>query len=139
MIVSFIKKIKPKLVINMALPYQDLPIMDACIETNTHYMDTANYEPKEEAKFCYQWQWDYNDKFKEKNILALLGSGFDPGVTNVFIKYASQKLFDDIHQIDIIDCNDGNHGHPFATNFNPEINIREISQAGKYYDNGQWK
>ena len=137
--VNLINQIQPELVINMALPYQDLPIMDACLETNTHYMDTANYEPKEEAKFCYKWQWDYHDKFKANNIMALLGSGFDPGVTNTFVKYASQQLFDEIQQVDIIDCNDGDHGHPFATNFNPEINIREITQDGKYSENGKWK
>lgn len=137
--VELINKIQPKLVINMALPYQDLPIMDACLETKTHYMDTANYEPKDEAKFCYQWQWDYHDRFKEQGIMALLGSGFDPGVTNTFIKYASQELFDTIEHVDIIDCNDGDHGHPFATNFNPEINIREITQNGKYAENGNWK
>ncbi|MGC6367438.1 MAG: saccharopine dehydrogenase family protein [Candidatus Marinamargulisbacteria bacterium] len=136
--ISLIKKIKPELVINMALPYQDLPIMDACLATNTNYMDTANYEPKDEAKFCYKWQWDYHDRFKEKNIMALLGSGFDPGVTNVFIKYAADQLFDEITNIDIIDCNAGDHGHPFATNFNPEINIREITQNGKYAENGEW-
>ena len=137
--IKLIKKINPKLVINMALPYQDLPIMDACIETNTHYIDTANYEPKETAEFCYKWQWDYHETFKNNNIMGLLGSGFDPGVTNVFIKYASQELFDTITSVDIIDCNDGQHGHPFATNFNPEINIREITQNGKYYANNEWK
>ena len=129
--IKLIKKINPALVINMALPYQDLPIMDACLETKTNYMDTANYEPKDTAKFSYKWQWDYHLKFKEKKIMGLLGSGFDPGVTNAFVKYASQTIFDEINQIDIIDCNDGDHGHPFATNFNPEINIREITQNGK--------
>ena len=136
--IKLIHKIKPKLVINMALPYQDLPIMDACIATKTNYMDTANYEPKETAKFCYKWQWDYHEKFKQNNIIALLGSGFDPGVTNVFVKYAAQTIFDTIETVDIIDCNAGNHGHPFATNFNPEINIREITQDAKLYENGQW-
>ncbi len=136
--IALIKKINPDLVINMALPYQDLPIMDACLETNTHYMDTANYEPKDDANFCYKWQWDYHEKFKSNNIMALLGSGFDPGVTNAFVKFASLELFDEVQQVDIIDCNNGNHGHPFATNFNPEINIREITQDGKYYENGQW-
>ena len=137
--VTLLRKIKPKIVINMALPYQDLSIMDACLLTNTNYIDTANYEPKDTAKFSYKWQWDYQDKFKNKKIMALLGSGFDPGVTNVFIKYADQVLFDEIENIDIIDCNDGDHGHPFATNFNPEINIREITQPGKYYENKRWK
>jgi len=135
---KLIQKVKPKLVINMALPYQDLSIMDACLKAGVHYLDTANYEPKDEAKFCYKWQWDYQDKFKEKGIMALLGSGFDPGVTNVFCAYAQKELFDEIHYIDIADCNAGDHGHPFATNFNPEINIREITQNGKYWKNGQW-
>ena len=137
--IAMVKKIKPALIINMALPYQDLSIMDACLKTNTHYMDTANYEPKDTAKFCYQWQWDYHEAFKKQNIMALLGSGFDPGVTNVFIKYASETWFDEIEHIDIIDCNDGDHGHPFATNFNPEINIREITQEGKYWKNNEWQ
>ena len=137
--VKLIEQINPEIVINMALPYQDLHIMDACLKTKTHYMDTANYEPKDTPKFCYQWQWDYHESFKSINRMALLGSGFDPGVTNVFIKYASQTIFDEIHNIDIIDCNDGDHGHPFATNFNPEINIREITQEGKYYDQSEWK
>ncbi len=136
--VALINRIKPQLVINMALPYQDLAIMTACLKTKTHYMDTANYEPKDEAKFSYSWQWAYHDRFKAINRMALLGSGFDPGVTNVFIKYAHDYLFDTITAIDIIDCNDGNHGHPFATNFNPEINIREITQDGRYYDHGEW-
>ena len=108
--IALVKKIKPALIINMALPYQDLSIMDACLKTNTHYMDTANYEPKDTAKFCYQWQWDYHEAFKKQNIMALLGSGFDPGVTNVFIKYASETWFDEIEHIDIIDCNDGDMG-----------------------------
>ena len=137
--VELIKQFKPDLVINVALPYQDLAIMDACLETGVHYMDTANYEPPEEAKFEYKWQWAYQDKFKEKGLLALLGSGFDPGVTNVFCAYAQKHLFDEINYIDIVDCNAGDHGHPFATNFNPEINIREITQPGKYWEEGQWK
>lgn len=129
---------KADLVINLALPYQDLSIMEGCLKTNTHYVDTANYEPKDKAEFCYKWQWDYHDRFKEKGLMALLGSGFDPGVTNVFCAYAQQELFDEIDTIDIIDCNDGDHGHPFATNFNPEINIREITQPGKYWKDNQW-
>jgi saccharopine dehydrogenase (NAD+, L-lysine-forming) len=137
-VITCIKHHSPDLVINMALPYQDLSIMDACLETETHYLDTANYEPKDDPKFCYKWQWDYHEKFKNKGIMALLGSGFDPGVTNVFCAYAQQSLFDEVHEVDIIDCNDGNHGHPFATNFNPEINIREITQKGKYWKNGEW-
>ena len=136
--IKLIHKIKPKVVINMALPYQDLAIMDACLATKTHYLDTANYEPKDTPKFCYKWQWDYHERFKDAGILAVLGSGFDPGVTNVFIRYAADNIFDSIQSVDIIDCNAGDHGHPFATNFNPEINIREITQSGKYFNNGEW-
>ncbi|MFG0248193.1 MAG: saccharopine dehydrogenase family protein [Phycisphaeraceae bacterium JB051] len=136
--VALIKKVKPDLVLNVALPYQDLPIMDACLEAGVDYLDTANYEPKDEAKFEYKWQWAYQDKFKDAGLCALLGSGFDPGVTNVFCAYAQKELFDEIHYIDILDCNAGDHGHPFATNFNPEINIREITQKGKYWENGEW-
>jgi saccharopine dehydrogenase (NAD+, L-lysine forming) len=136
--VQLINREKPDLVINVALPYQDLPIMDACLETGTDYLDTANYEPRDEAKFCYQWQWDYQQKFKEKGIMALLGSGFDPGVTNVFTAYAAKHHFDQIDVLDIIDCNAGDHGQPFATNFNPEINIREVTARGKFWDNGKW-
>lgn len=137
-VVALINKYKPDLVINTALPYQDLSIMDACLETGADYLDTANYEPPDEAKFCYKWQWDYQERFKEKGIMALLGSGFDPGVTNVFTAYAQKFLFDEIHYVDILDANAGDHGHPFATNFNPEINIREVTARGKYYDNGEW-
>lgn len=136
--VKLINDFKPDLVINVALPYQDLAIMDACLETGVNYLDTANYEPIDEAKFCYKWQWDYKDRFKEKGLTALLGSGFDPGVTNVFCAYAMKHYFDEINYIDIMDCNAGSHGHPFATNFNPEINIREITQRGKYWENGEW-
>lgn len=135
---KLIKKVNPVLVINMALPYQDLSIMEACLQAGVHYLDTANYEPKEEARFCYKWQWDYHARFEAKGIMALLGSGFDPGVTNVFCAYAQKELFDEIHYIDIVDCNAGDHGHPFATNFNPEINIREITQNGRYWENGKW-
>lgn len=137
-LVKLINEVKPFLVVNLALPYQDLTIMDACLETGTHYLDTANYEPPDEAKFCYKWQWDYQERFKEKGLMAVLGCGFDPGVTNIFCAYAKKQHFDEIHTIDIVDCNDGNHGHAFATNFNPEINIREITQRGKYFENGQW-
>ena len=136
--VSLIQNIKPDLVINMALPYQDLAIMDACLETGVDYMDTANYEPRDEAKFEYHWQWAYQERFKEKSIKAILGCGFDPGVTNVFCAYAQKNLFDEIHYIDIVDCNAGEHGQAFATNFNPEINIREVTQRGKYWENGNW-
>ncbi|MBN2546926.1 MAG: saccharopine dehydrogenase family protein [Spirochaetes bacterium] len=136
--VKLIKKFKPDIVINVALPYQDLSIMDACLETKVDYLDTANYEPKDEAKFSYKWQWPYFERFKDKGIMALLGSGFDPGVTNVFTAYALKHHFDEIHELDIIDCNAGSHGQPFATNFNPEINIREVTAKGRYWDNGKW-
>jgi saccharopine dehydrogenase (NAD+, L-lysine forming) len=137
-VIALINKVKPNLVINMALPYQDLTIMDACLATGVHYMDTANYEPRDEAKFSYKWQWPYDPKFKDKGLLAILGCGFDPGVSNIFCAYAQEHLFDEIHTIDIVDCNDGNHGKTFATNFNPEINLREVTQRGKYWKNGQW-
>ena len=135
---DLICRVSPDLVINVALPYQDLSIMDACLETGVNYLDTANYEPPDEAKFCYKWQWDYRERFRKKGIMALLGCGFDPGVTNIFCAYALKHHFDEIHTIDIMDCNAGDHGHPFATNFNPEINIREVTARGKYYENGQW-
>ncbi len=137
-LVAMIRSFQPKLVINVALPYQDLTIMDACLETGVHYMDTANYEPKDEAKFEYSWQWAYHDRFAEKGILGLLGCGFDPGVTSIFTAYADKHYFDEIHYLDIVDCNAGDHGKAFATNFNPEINIREITQKGRYYENGRW-
>lgn len=137
-LVALIKGFKPDLVVNVALPYQDLPIMDACLETGVHYLDTANYEPKDVAKFEYSWQWAYQERFREKGIMALLGCGFDPGVTGVFTAYANKHHFDEMHYLDIVDCNAGDHGKAFATNFNPEINIREITQKGKYYENGQW-
>lgn len=137
--VALIKKHKPDLLLNVALPYQDLTLMDACLETGVPYLDTANYEPLDVAKFEYKWQWAYQDRFKQKSLMALLGSGFDPGVTNVFCAYAQKHLFDEIHYVDILDCNAGNHGHAFATNFNPEINIREITARGRYWENGEWK
>lgn len=136
--VALIRQYEPKLVINVALPYQDLPIMDACLETRTHYMDTANYEPKDVAKFEYSWQWAYKERFEQAGIMALLGCGFDPGATQVFTAYAAKHHFDEMHYLDIVDCNAGNHGKAFATNFNPEINIREITQPGKYWENGEW-
>jgi len=136
--VSLIREVQPALLVNVALPYQDLSLMDACLETGIDYLDTANYEPRDEAKFEYSWQWAYRDRFRDAGIMALLGSGFDPGVTNVFCAYAQQELFDEIHTIDILDCNAGDHGHPFATNFNPEINIREITQRGRYWQDGTW-
>ena len=137
-LMELIKEFKPQLVINVALPYQDLHIMDACLATGVDYLDTANYEPPDEAQFCYKWQWDYHERFKELGLMALLGSGFDPGVTNVFCAWAQKHHFDEIHEIDIIDCNAGEHGQPFATNFNPEINIREVTAKGRYYENGKW-
>ena len=137
-LVKLIDRFKPQMVINVALPYQDLHIMDACLETGIDYLDTANYEPPDEARFCYKWQWDYDKRFKERSIMGLLGSGFDPGVTNVFCAWAQKHHFDEIHEIDIIDCNAGDHGQPFATNFNPEINIREVTAKGRYYDGGSW-
>ncbi|NQT94453.1 MAG: saccharopine dehydrogenase family protein [Lentisphaerae bacterium] len=138
-VVDLVRKTGADLVLNVALPYQDLSIMDACLETGADYLDTANYEPPDEAKFCYGWQWDYHDRFRERGIMALLGCGFDPGVTNIFCAHAAKHHFDEIHTIDIMDCNGGDHGHPFATNFNPEINIREITQRGKYWEEGEWK
>lgn len=135
---QLIESYRPDLVINVALPYQDLPIMDACLQTGVHYLDTANYEPKDEAKFEYSWQWAYKKRFEDKGIMALLGCGFDPGVTGVFTAYAAKHHFKEMHYLDIVDCNAGNHGKAFATNFNPEINIREITQNGKYFENGDW-
>jgi len=136
--VALIRRIQPALVINVALPYQDLAIMDACLETGVHYLDTANYEPPDEAKFEYKWQWAYQERFREKGLMALLGSGFDPGVTNVFTAWLQKHEFDTIDELDIIDANAGNHGQPFATNFNPEINIREVTARGRYWENGAW-
>ncbi len=137
-LVALIRSFQPDLVVNVALPYQDLTIMDACLETGVSYLDTANYEPKDEAKFEYKWQWAYQEKFKKAGLTAILGCGFDPGVTNVYTAYAAKHYFDEIQCLDIVDCNAGDHGHPFATNFNPEINIREVTQKGKYWENGQW-
>lgn len=137
-LIALINSYKPDVVLNLALPYQDLTIMDACLATKTNYVDTANYEPPETAKFEYKWQWAYREKFKEAGITALLGSGFDPGVTGVFCAYAQKHYFDEINYIDILDCNGGDHGYPFATNFNPEINIREVSAKGSYWENGKW-
>ena len=137
-LVALIRSVKPDLLINVALPYQDLHIMDACLETGVDYLDTANYEPPDEARFCYQWQWDYQDRFRERGIMALLGSGFDPGVTNVFCAWAKKNHFDTIEELDIIDCNAGDHGQPFATNFNPEINIREVTAKGRFFEEGKW-
>ena len=137
--VEIIKQTNPFVVLNLALPYQDLNIMDACLITDTHYIDTANYEPIDEAKFEYSWQWNYKEKFKKKGLMALLGSGFDPGVTNVYTAYTKKHLLDNIASLDILDCNDGDHGYPFATNFNPEINIREVTAASKHWENNKWE
>ncbi len=137
-LVALIEREKPDVVLNLALPYQDLSIMDACLATKTNYVDTANYEPPDTAHFEYKWQWAYRDRFKEAGITALLGSGFDPGVTGVFSAYALKHQFDEIEYIDILDCNGGDHGYPFATNFNPEINIREVSAKGSYWEDGKW-
>jgi saccharopine dehydrogenase (NAD+, L-lysine-forming) len=137
-LVKLFNDFKPELVINVALPYQDLTIMDACLEAGVNYLDTANYEPKDEAKFEYKWQWAYKDKFEKAGLTAILGCGFDPGVTSIFTAYAAKHHFDEIHYLDIVDCNAGDHGKAFATNFNPEINIREVTQKGKYWENGKW-
>jgi saccharopine dehydrogenase (NAD+, L-lysine forming) len=137
-VIALINKVKPDLLINMALPYQDLTIMDACLATGVHYMDTANYEPRDVAKFEYSWQWKYQDRFKAAGLMAILGCGFDPGQSNIYCAYAQEFLFDTIETIDIIDCNDGSHGKAFATNFNPEINLREVTQRGKYWKDGNW-
>lgn len=137
-LVALISDFQPEVVINVALPYQDLTIMEACLRTKVHYLDTANYEPKDVAKFEYHWQWAFQDRFKEAGLLALLGCGFDPGVSGIFTAHALKHHFDEIHYLDIIDCNAGDHGKAFATNFNPEINIREITQNGKYWQQGEW-
>ncbi|MCQ2534132.1 MAG: saccharopine dehydrogenase family protein [Clostridia bacterium] len=156
-LVNLINEYKPEAVLNLALPYQDLTIMDACLKTKVHYIDTANYEAEDTtdpewraiyekrckelgftAYFDYSWQWAYQDRFKEAGLTALLGTGFDPGVTSVFAAYAKKHYFDEIHTIDILDCNGGDHGYPFATNFNPEINLREVSAPGSYFENGKW-
>lgn len=137
-LVALIRDFEPDIVINVALPYQDLTIMDACLACGVNYMDTANYEPVDTAKFEYKWQWAYRDRFRQAGITALLGSGFDPGVTGVFCAYAMKHHFDEINYIDILDCNGGDHGYPFATNFNPEINIREVSAKGSYWEDGHW-
>jgi saccharopine dehydrogenase (NAD+, L-lysine-forming) len=136
--VKLLEEFRPDILINVALPYQDLVLMDACLQTGVNYLDTANYEPPDQAKFEYSWQWKYQERYQNAGITAILGCGFDPGVTGVFTAYALKHYFDEIHYLDIVDCNAGNHGQPFATNFNLEINIREITQPGKYYDDGKW-
>ncbi len=135
---NLLREYKPVLVIHVALPYQDLTIMEACLAAGVHYLDTANYEPKDEAKFEYSHQWAYHERFKEAGLTAILGCGFDPGVTSIFTAYAAKHIFDEMHYLDIVDANAGDHGKAFATNFNPEINIREITQNGKYWENGKW-
>ena len=137
-LIALIEDYGPNLVLNLALPYQDLAIMDACLATKVDYVDTANYEPEDTAKFEYKWQWAYRERYEQAGITALLGSGFDPGVTSVFSAYALKHYFDEIHYIDILDCNGGDHGYPFATNFNPEINIREVAADGSYWEDGKW-
>ena len=137
-LIALISEYKPDVVLNLALPYQDLTIMDACLATGTHYVDTANYEPPDTAKFEYKWQWAYRDRFEKAGLTALLGSGFDPGVTGVFSAYAQKHHFDEIELIDILDANGGDHGYPFATNFNPEINIREVTAKGSWWEDGRW-
>ena len=136
--VNLIRKVQPSLVVNLALPYQDLPIMDACLEAKVDYLDTANYEPKDEAKFEYKWQWAYHERFREAGIMALLGSGFDPGVTSVFTMWLKKHRLKTIRQLDILDCNGGDHGQAFATNFNPEINIREVTAPARHWEDGQF-
>ena len=137
-LIALMRSFKPDIVINVALPYQDLTIMEACLETGADYVDTANYEPPDTAKFEYGWQWAYSERFKEAGLTALLGSGFDPGVTGVFCAYAQKHHFDTIKNIDILDANAGDHGYPFATNFNPEINIREVTANGRFFEDGQF-
>jgi len=137
-LIKLIEKCNADIVINVALPYQDLTIMEACIATGVDYLDTANYEHPDTAKFEYKEQWAKDDAFKEAGVMGLLGSGFDPGVTNLFCAYAQKHYFDEIHTIDILDCNGGDHGYPFATNFNPEINLREVSAKGRYWQEGRW-
>ena len=137
-VIKLINKYNPKVLLNLALPYQDLSLMDACSVTNTHYIDTANYEHPDVAKFEYKEQWARDEDFKKAGVTALLGSGFDPGVTGVFVAYMQKHFFDEIYYIDIFDCNDGDHGYPFATNFNPEINLREVSANGRYWEEGKW-
>ena len=137
-LVALFKKHKPDIVVNVALPYQDLTIMDACLHCGVNYLDTANYEPLDEAKYEYKWQWAYRERFEQAGLTASLGCGFDPGVSGVYTAYAAKHYFKEMQYLDIVDCNAGNHGMAFATNFNPEINIREVTQKGKYYENGKW-
>ena len=135
---ALIDQVKPELVVNLALPYQDLSIMEACLKAGANYLDTANYEPRDEAKFEYGWQWAYQDRFRDAGLMAVLGCGFDPGATSVFATYARKRLLDRIDTLDILDCNGGDHGHPFATNFNPEINLREVTAPSRHWEDGRW-
>ncbi len=137
-LVELIQSFKPEILVNVALPYQDLHIMEACLKTGVAYLDTANYEPLDEAKYEYKLQWAFNEQYKKAGLTAILGCGFDPGVTSVYTAYAAKHHFDEIHYLDIVDCNGGDHGKAFATNFNPEINIREVTQKGKFWENGKW-
>ena len=137
-LVALFESFRPDIVMNLALPYQDLTIMEACLRTGVNYLDTANYETKDEARFEYSWQWAYKDRFEKAGLTAILGCGFDPGVTSVYTAYAAKHYFDEIHYLDIVDCNAGDHHKAFATNFNPEINIREITQKGLYWEDGKW-
>ncbi len=136
---ALLRNYRPELVVNVALPYQDLHIMDACLAAGVDYLDTANYEPPDTAKFEYKWQWAYHERFHDAGRMALLGSGFDPGVTSVFCTWIAKHHLDEVHELDIIDCNAGSHGQPFATNFNPEINIREVTARGRFYEGGAWR
>ena len=137
-LIKLLESYRPEIVMNLALPYQDLTIMNACLRAGASYLDTANYEPRDEAHFEYSWQWAYRDRFEKAGLTAILGCGFDPGVTSIFTAYAAKHVFDEIQYLDIVDCNAGNHHKAFATNFNPEINIREITQKGLYWENGKW-
>jgi saccharopine dehydrogenase (NAD+, L-lysine-forming) len=137
-VVALIRECGAELLVNLALPYQDLALMDACLEAKINYLDTANYEPEDEAKFEYHWQWAYQDKFKKAGLTCILGSGFDPGVTSVFATWLKKHKLDTIRQIDILDCNGGDNGKAFATNFNPEINIREVTADARHWENGDW-
>ena len=138
-VIGLIQKSGAELLVNLALPYQDLALMDACLEAGVHYLDTANYEPEDEAKFEYHWQWAYQERFKAAGLTAILGSGFDPGVTSVFAKWLKKHKLDTIRQIDVLDANGGSNDQEFATNFNPEINLRELDADGRYFENGEWK
>ncbi|MGB7405672.1 MAG: saccharopine dehydrogenase NADP-binding domain-containing protein, partial [Pacificimonas sp.] len=135
---KLIEAVEPDVLVNLALPYQDLNLMEACLATGTPYLDTANFEPRDTARFEYRWQWDYQERFREAGIMALLGSGFDPGVTSVFATWLRKHKLNGIRTLDILDCNGGDHGQAFATNFNPEINIREVTAPARHWEDGNW-